>query len=48
MCGEQVDDPRSIAVFEQMNVDFVSCAPRRVPIVKIAAAQATIQEANSK
>jgi pyruvate,orthophosphate dikinase len=42
ICGEHGGDPESIAFFERAGLDYVSCSPFRVPIARIAAAQATI------
>jgi pyruvate, orthophosphate dikinase len=42
VCGEHGGDPESIAFFDQAGLDYVSCSPFRVPIARIAAAQATI------
>jgi pyruvate,orthophosphate dikinase len=42
ICGEHGGDPRSIAFFEQLGFDYVSCSPFRVPIARLAAAQATL------
>ncbi|MBC8257823.1 MAG: pyruvate, phosphate dikinase [SAR324 cluster bacterium] len=41
ICGEHGGDPRSIAFFHQTGFDYVSCSPFRIPIAKIAAAQAS-------
>ena len=43
VCGEHGGDPRSIQAFEEMGVDYVSCAPLRVPVARLAAAQARLQ-----
>jgi pyruvate,orthophosphate dikinase len=43
ICGEHGGDPRSISFCETMKLDYVSCSPFRVPIARLAAAQATIQ-----
>src|SRR5256885_13582964 len=43
ICGEHGGDPESIEVFHQARRDYVSCSPFRVPIARIAAAQATIR-----
>ena len=40
VCGEHGGDPRSIAVFYQAGLDYVSCSPYRVPVARLAAAQA--------
>lgn len=42
VCGELGGDPKSIMFFNEVGLDYVSCSPFRVPIAKIAAAQATI------
>ncbi|HUJ35882.1 MAG TPA: pyruvate, phosphate dikinase [Solirubrobacteraceae bacterium] len=42
ICGEHGGDPDSIAFFHMAGLDYVSCSPFRVPIARIAAAQATI------
>ncbi|WP_409560663.1 pyruvate, phosphate dikinase [Hyphomicrobium sp. MC8b] len=43
ICGEHGGDPRSIYFFETVNLDYVSCSPYRVPIARLAAAQAAIR-----
>ncbi len=42
ICGEQGGDPRSIATFERLGLDYVSCSPPRLPIARLAAAQARL------
>jgi pyruvate,orthophosphate dikinase len=42
VCGEHGGDPDSIAVFARAGVDYVSCSPYRVPIARLAAAQAVL------
>ncbi|CAM2008259.1 pyruvate, phosphate dikinase [Acanthopleuribacter pedis] len=44
VCGEHGGDPDSIRFFHQVGLDYVSCSPYRVPIAKLAAAQAGIEE----
>ena len=44
ICGEHGGDPASVAFFERIGLDYVSCSPYRVPIARLAAAQATIKE----
>ena len=39
ICGEHGGDPGSIAFFERLGLDYVSCSPYRVPIARLAAAQ---------
>ena len=42
VCGEHGGDPRSIRFFHDLGLDYVSCSPFRVPIARIAAAQANV------
>jgi pyruvate,orthophosphate dikinase len=42
-CGEHGGDPASINFFQQVGLDYVSCSPYRVPIARLAAAQAAIK-----
>ena len=42
ICGEHGGDPASIHFFEKVGLDYVSCSPYRVPIARIAAAQAAL------
>jgi len=42
VCGEHGGDQVSIEFFEEVGLDYVSCSPYRVPIARLAAAQATI------
>jgi pyruvate,orthophosphate dikinase len=42
ICGEHGGDPASIAFFESVGLDYVSCSPFRVPIARLAAAQAAL------
>ena len=42
ICGEHGGDPASIAFCEAVDLDYVSCSPYRVPIARLAAAQAAI------
>ncbi len=46
ICGEHGGDPDSIEFFENVNLDYVSCSPFRVPIARLAAARATLKRAN--
>ena len=47
ICGEQGGDPDSITFCHQVGLDYVSCSPFRVPVARIAAAQAAIEEDKS-
>jgi pyruvate,orthophosphate dikinase len=44
ICGEHGGDPASIQFFEQVGLDYVSCSPYRVPVARLAAAQAAIRK----
>ncbi len=43
ICGEHGGDPASIAFCERVGLDYVSCSPYRVPIARLAAAQAALR-----
>jgi pyruvate,orthophosphate dikinase len=43
ICGEHGGDPRSIALFARCGLNYVSCSPFRVPVARLAAAQALIK-----
>lgn len=43
ICGEHGGDPSSIAFCEEVGLDYVSCSPFRVPIARLAAAQAALK-----
>lgn len=45
ICGEHGGDPRSIEFCHKAGLDYVSCSPYRVPIARLAAAQAALKEA---
>jgi pyruvate,orthophosphate dikinase len=42
VCGEHAGDPKSIRFFARAGLDYVSCSPYRVPVARLAAAQAAI------
>ena len=42
VCGEHGGDPESIELFAEAGLDYVSCSPYRVPIARLAAAQAVL------
>ena len=46
VCGEHGGDPDSVHFFNKIGVDYVSCSPFRVPIARLAAAQAAIEQNN--
>jgi pyruvate,orthophosphate dikinase len=43
ICGEHGGDPASIAFCEEVGLDYVSASPYRVPIARLAAAQASLR-----
>jgi len=43
ICGEHGGDPRSIALFAELGLDYVSCSTFRIPVARIAAAQAALR-----
>ena len=45
ICGEHGGDPASIAFCHQLGLDYVSCSPFRVPVARLAAAQAALAQA---
>jgi pyruvate,orthophosphate dikinase len=45
ICGEHGGDPASIAFCESVGLDYVSCSPYRVPVARLAAAQAALHQA---
>jgi pyruvate,orthophosphate dikinase len=44
ICGEHGGDPTSVAFCHRLGLDYVSCSPYRVPLARLAAAQATLAE----
>lgn len=48
ICGEHGGDPSSVEFCHQIGLNYVSCSPFRVPIARLAAAQAAIKEAAAK
>ncbi len=48
ICGEHGGDPSSVEFCHFAGLDYVSCSPFRVPIARLAAAQAAIKEKNAK
>ena len=42
ICGEHGGDPASIAFCQEVGLDYVSCSPYRVPVARLAAAQAAL------
>ena len=47
ICGEHGGDPASIALVDDIGLDYVSCSPLRVPVARLAAAQAALARAES-
>ena len=48
ICGEHGGDPTSVEFCHNIGLNYVSCSPFRVPIARLAAAQAAIKEKNAK
>jgi pyruvate, orthophosphate dikinase len=48
ICGEHGGDPGSVAFCHDLGLDYVSCSPYRVPLARLAAAQAALAEAGIK
>jgi pyruvate,orthophosphate dikinase len=47
ICGEHGGDPHSIEFVAGLGIDYVSCSPLRVPVARLAAAQAAIRAARA-
>ena len=48
ICGEHGGDPSTIEFCHRVGLNYVSCSPFRVPIARLAAAQAAIKEEREK
>ena len=48
ICGEHGGDPESIEFFHEVGLDYVSCSPYRVPVARLAAAQAAVASASGR
>jgi len=48
VCGEHGGDPESIKFFNSAGLDYVSCSPYRIPIARLVAAQAQIEQKNKR
>jgi len=48
ICGEHGGDPRSIAFCHRIGLDYVSCSPFRVPVARLAAAHAALDESGAR
>jgi pyruvate,orthophosphate dikinase len=47
ICGEHGGDPTSVGFCHELGLDYVSCSPFRVPVARLAAAQAALKEAGT-
>src|SRR5215475_10884924 len=47
ICGEHGGEPKSVAFCHELGLDYVSCSPYRVPLARLAAAQAALAEAGT-
>ena len=45
VCGEHGGDPESVKIFHAIGLDYVSCSPYRVPLARLSAAQAALEDA---
>jgi pyruvate,orthophosphate dikinase len=48
ICGEHGGEPSSVKFCHELNLDYVSCSPYRVPIAILSAAQAALQDGNGR
>ncbi|HEY6421298.1 MAG TPA: pyruvate, phosphate dikinase [Candidatus Binataceae bacterium] len=48
ICGEHGGDPASVKLCHRLGLDYVSCSPYRIPVARLAAAQAAIESRKSK
>ena len=48
ICGEHGGDPKSVVFCHDLGLDYVSCSPYRVPIAKLAAAQAALRKKDGR
>lgn len=48
ICGEHGGDPRAVEFCNRIGIDYVSCSPYRVPVARLAAAQAAIKQSRKK
>ena len=44
ICGEHGGEPKSVAFCHELGLEYVSCSPYRVPLARLAAAQAALKE----
>jgi pyruvate,orthophosphate dikinase len=47
ICGEHGGEPKSVTFCHELGLDYVSCSPYRVPLARLAAAQAALAEAGA-
>jgi pyruvate,orthophosphate dikinase len=48
ICGEHGGDPKSVEFCHKIGLNYVSCSPFRVPIARLAAAQAAVKDLDGK
>ena len=48
ICGEHGGDPESVKFCHKLGLTYVSCSPFRVPVARLAAAQAALEESAAK
>jgi pyruvate,orthophosphate dikinase len=48
ICGEHGGEPKSVKFCHRIGLNYVSCSPYRIPVAKLAAAQAAVEEKTGK
>ncbi len=48
ICGEHDGDPKSVYFCHEIGLNYFSCSPRRIPIARLAAAQAAVEAGKKK
>ena len=48
ICGEHGGDPDSVKFCNKLGLNYVSCSPKRVPVARLAAAQAALEALEAK
>jgi pyruvate,orthophosphate dikinase len=48
ICGEHGGDPESVKFCHRIGLDYVSCSPKRIPVARLAAAQAALADSGSR
>jgi len=48
VCGEHAGEPESIRFFHQIGIDYLSCSPFKMPVARLVAAQAALEQKTSR